>query len=116
MILVTVLFKVHWRWIDPFLFLATHILKYQIIPVFAGFEAGAEAAIHAMKELYEEENSEAVIMIDASNAFNSMNRAVALKYIQVLCPTIATYLINTYRQPSRLFVIGGGELKSTPED
>ena len=49
----------------------------------AGFEAGAEAAIHAMKELYEEENSEAVIMIDASNAFNSMNRAVALNNIQV---------------------------------
>ena len=79
----------------------------------AGFEAGAEAAIHAMKELYEEENSEAVIMIDASNAFNSMNRAVALNNIQVLCPTIATYLINTYRQPSRLFVIGGRELKSS---
>ena len=79
----------------------------------AGFEAGAEAAIYAMKELYEEENSEAVIMIDASNAFISMNRAVALNNIQVLCPTIATYLINTYRQPSRLFVIGGGELKSS---
>ena len=79
----------------------------------AGFEAGAEAAIHAMKELYEEENSEAVIMIDASNAFNSMNRAVALNNIQVLCPTIATYLINTYRQPSRLFVTGGGALKSS---
>ena len=78
----------------------------------AGFEAGAEAAIHAMKELYEEENSEAVIMIDSSNAFNSMNRAVALNNLQVLCPTIATYLINTYRQPSRLFVIGG-ELKSS---
>ena len=73
----------------------------------AGFEAGAEAAIHAMKELYEEENSEAV-MIDASNAFNSMNRAVALNNIQVLCPTIATYLINTYRQPSRLFVLEVG--------
>ena len=33
MFLVTVLYKIHWRWIDPFLFLATHILKYQIKPV-----------------------------------------------------------------------------------
>ena len=41
-----------------------------------------------------------------------MNRAVALHNIQYLCPPIATYLLNTYRSPTRLFVSGGGEILS----
>ena len=30
----------------------------------------------------------------------------------MLCPTLATYLINTYRQPARLLITGGEELIS----
>ena len=30
----------------------------------------------------------------------------------MLCPTLATYVINTYRQPARLFITGGEELIS----
>ena len=30
MFLVTVIYLIHWRWIDPFLFLATHALKYKM--------------------------------------------------------------------------------------
>ena len=51
-------------------------------------------------------------LIDASNAFNSLNRVAALHNIRVLCPTLASYVINTYRQPVRLFITGG-ELIST---
>ena len=47
-----------------------------------------------------------------TNAFNALNRAAALHNIRVLCPTIATYAINTYREPARLFITGGKELKS----
>ena len=54
----------------------------------------------------------AVLLIDASNVFNALNRAAALHNIRILCPPIATYAINTYRQPARLFIIGGRELKS----
>ena len=38
---------------------------------------------------------------------NSLNRAAALHNICVLCPSIATYAINTYR-----FIMGGKELQS----
>ncbi|CAB4039975.1 Hypothetical predicted protein, partial [Paramuricea clavata] len=31
----------------------------------------------------------------------------------ILCPCMSTYAINTYREPARLFISGGGELKST---
>ena len=78
----------------------------------AGHNAGAESAIHAMRKAFENESSDAVLLIDAKNAFNCMNRLVALHNIQVLCPTIALYIINTYRSPSRLFIAGGGEILS----
>ena len=77
-----------------------------------GLQGGAEAAIHAMKQVFEDEDTEAVILVDASNAFNSLNRQVALHNIQYTCPPFAKVLINTYRQPSRLFVAGGKEISS----
>jgi len=54
----------------------------------------------------------AALLVDASNAFNLLNRAAALNNIRVLCSLIATYVTNTYRVPARLFVVGGSELKS----
>ena len=40
--------------------------------------AGIEAAVHAVKSLYSSTESEAVLLVDASNAINSLNRKVAL--------------------------------------
>ena len=75
---------------------------------------GTEAAIHAMRSIFEFDahETDAVLLIDASNAANALNRAAALHHIRVLCPTLATYVINTYRQPARLFITGGEELIS----
>ena len=77
-----------------------------------GQKAGCEAAVHAMNEIYEAEETDAVLFIDASNAFNSLNREALLHNIRYLCPPIATYMSNCYRTPARLFVIGGEELLS----
>ena len=78
----------------------------------AGQKAGCEASAHAMKEIFEEEETDAVLFIDASNAFNSLNRVAMLHNLQYLCPQMATYVKNCYGTPSRLFVAGGKELKS----
>ena len=78
----------------------------------AGHSAGAEAAIHGMRAIFEEEGTDAVLLIDASNAFNRMNRKVAMHNIRITCPEVSVYLINTYRHPSRLFISGGGEISS----
>ena len=40
------------------------------LQVCAGQHAGAEAAIHAMRKLYDDKECEAVLLVDASNAFN----------------------------------------------
>ena len=59
--------------------------------------------MHAMKQVFEEEDTDGVILVDATNAFNVMNRQVALHNIRVTCPYLATIIINTYRAASRLF-------------
>ena len=72
------------------------------IQVCAGHQAGAKSAIHAMSSFFQEENTEGVLLINASNAFNSLNRQVALHNIQVLCSRASLILI-TYRFPSRSY-------------
>ena len=89
-----------------------HVTKPDVIDasgslqVCAGHKSGSEAAIHAMRSISDADETDAVLLIDASNAFNSVNRAAVLHNIRVLCPTVVTYVINTYRQPARLFITG----------
>ena len=96
----------------------TRVAKQDVIyasgamQVCAGQKSGGEVAIHAMRHIFEADETDAALLVDASNAFNSLNRAAALNNIRVLCPLIATYVTNTYRAPARLFVVGGSELKS----
>ena len=82
------------------------------LQVCAGQEAGCEAAIHAMRNIYQHEDTEAVLLIDSANAFNSIN-CKAFDNIGIICPGISTYVENCYNKPSRLFVTGGVEVSST---
>ena len=71
-----------------------------------GHISGCEAGVHAMKAINEDANTEAVLLIDASNAFNSLNREAALRNAHILCPAIAPILTNTYRDDPALFIDG----------
>ena len=75
--------------------------------------AGCEAAVHAVRQLYRDPGSQAVLLVDASNAFNSVNRQAALHNFLRLCPPLARILINTYQSPVRLIIPGSGGLVST---
>lgn len=74
------------------------------LQVCAGQQAGGEAAIHAMREIFALDDCEAVLLVDAKNAFNSMNRKTMLHNIKVKCPSIAPYVENTYSEPSNLYI------------
>ena len=76
-----------------------------------GVKAGCEAASHAMNEIFDEAETDGVLLVDASNAFNALNRAALLHNIQYVCPPLATYIRNCYGTPARLFV-GGQEVAS----
>ena len=66
-----------------------------------------------MYDIYKDEHSEAVLLVDAENAFNSINRNVMIHNISVVCPAISTYVSDFYQSPARrLFVIGEKEILS----
>ena len=77
------------------------------VQVCAGQEAGAEASIHAMYDIYNDKHSEAVLLVDAENAFNSINRKIMVHNISVVCPAISTFVSSGYQSAARLFVISG---------
>ena len=76
-----------------------------------GHEGGCEAAVYAMKEIFHADSTDGVIFVDAFNAFNNLNRHVALVNIQYLCPAVSKILINCYRDSANLYV-GGTTLLS----
>ena len=68
--------------------------------------AGCEAALHTLTNVLNNDDSEAILFVDASNAFNSINRQVAMQNIQRIFPLLASIIINTYHMPSNLFIEG----------
>ena len=56
--------------------------------------------------------TEAVLLVDAENEFNFINRQVFLHNTKHICPPIATFAPNCYNVSARLFVLGGKELIS----
>jgi hypothetical protein len=59
-----------------------------------------------MNDIWNSPNNEAVILVDATNAFNSLNRQTALRNISKLCPSLAVILINTYRSDTLMYIGG----------
>ena len=82
------------------------------LQVCAGQVGGCEAAIHAMRLAFNNQDVEGALLIDAENAFNSINRIAALHNISMLCPPFSRVLINSYRNPVRMVVPGDGEIAS----
>ena len=61
--------------------------------------------------MYNNENNYAVLL-DASNALNSLNRELFPYNVSYICPAISFFVKICYSSPSRLFIIGGKELKT----
>ena len=55
-----------------------------LVTIMRGTEIREEAVIHAMHRIFEADDTDAILLIDASNAFNALNRAAALHNIRVL--------------------------------
>ena len=72
-----------------------------------------EAAVHATRQLFCDPGCQAALLVDASNAFNSVNCQGALHNILRFCPPLAQIFINTYQSPVHLVIPGSGGLVST---
>ena len=56
--------------------------------------------------MYSESTTEALLLVDAENAFNSLNRETALRNVLHLCPSLGRILVNTYREKVSMFIDG----------
>ena len=86
---------------------------FQICAGLPGHDAGSKAAIHAMRAIFEDNNTHAALLVDATNAFNLVNHQAALHNISVLCPFFSTILRNTYVATITLFVTGKCDTERT---
>ena len=78
----------------------------------AGISSGIEATVHAVKDIFEDDGTDAVILVDADNAFNRLNRKVALHNLSYTCPSIACFLQNSYSSDAYLYTQNGMFLRS----
>ena len=59
-----------------------------------------------MEHLFAGEDAEAMLLVDAANAFNQLNRQVTLLNTDKVCPAMAHIFINTYHCSSHLYIDG----------
>ena len=78
----------------------------------AGLQSGIEASIHAMRIVFEKDETEAMLLVDAENAFNNLNRKAALHNIKELCPPFYRYLSNTYRISAKMIVNDNSKIET----
>ena len=53
-------------------------------------------------------DTDAVLLIDAENAFNFINRRAMSHNLIFICFIIASYIINCYATPLRLYIVSEG--------
>ena len=59
-----------------------------------------------MRDFLASDENDGILLIDADNAFNRVNRAAALWNVQYICPALKHVLSNFYRAPTRIFMNG----------
>ena len=62
--------------------------------------------MHAISLVFDEEETNGIILIDRTNAFNQMNRPVAMHNLPITWNKMSLHII---RSPFRLFICGGGD-------
>ena len=82
------------------------------LQVCMGQEAGSESTIHTIYDVYQQDETEAVLLVDIDNAFNSINRKAMLHKISITLPLITTFIACCYMEPARLFFVGNHEITS----
>ena len=91
--------------------------QYEVEDIFglaqlcSGLKSGIDGAIYALWKVFAEKAGTGlgVLLIDARNAFNSLNWVLALWNARALWPLRSRFLFNTYRGHAALAVYGSKE-------
>ena len=68
-------------------------------------KSGSDAAVHGISDFFERNDCESVLLIDAENAFNLVNRKAALHNTAVIFPENSTFTTNFYQENSLYFFV-----------
>ena len=85
---------------------------YWLPIILRSFRIRMRSSSSCSNESFEKDTTHGFIQIDASNAFNSVNRILLLHNVKILCPKIATYIDNCHMTPFTLFITGEKEISS----
>lgn len=66
--------------------------------------AGYEVVVQLLILMWSQDDFDAILLVDTDNTFNWINQNVTLHNIWIICPIIATYVTNSYRQEVMLFI------------
>ena len=80
----------------------SHVARFELTTL--PLKCGIEYAIHTVRDQYSETSADAILLLDAENAFNSLNRKLALKNIENTSTSLLAANKNSYSNPSILFV------------
>ena len=75
-----------------------------------GLKAGIEGAIHVLSDVFDDIKEGGMLLMDASNAFNSLNHETALWNARILWPRYSRFHFITYRGFASLFIPGADEV------
>ena len=76
------------------------------LQLWLGQKFGIEIAIHSLRDAFDKTDPEGMLLIVATNAFNSLNRKLALENIKVVYPSPSIPLKYYHASPCSLFVGG----------
>lgn len=82
--------EAHWNWRGHIITILRDDMIEATGPLqfCAGQDSVRESAVHFIRKLYDDDDSvEAILLVDASNAFNSLNREAALRNSLHLYPS-----------------------------
>ena len=77
-----------------------------------GLKIGVEGAIHALSDVFDDNKEDGcgMLLMDATNAFNSLNRGTALWNARILWHRRSRFLFNTYGGFALFFVAGADKV------
>ena len=84
------------------------MFKPKCLALCSGIKAGIKGAIHAFSSMFDELSNDGwgLLLMDASNAFNSVNRAAAIWNSRILWSRSSRYIFNAYQGYAMLFIAG----------